>query len=292
MAMIRDDFCVLILTHGRASYCKTQRTLRNSGYTGPIYFVIDDEDEQGDDYRARFGDEWVVEFSKAEAADLFDAGDNLDDRRAVVYARNAAWQIVRDLGFRFFIVLDDDYRFFEFMYGPDHEWERTLVTTQMDGVLNAMAAFVEHTPCDCLAMSQTGEWIGGYAGKPVPFFRRKVMNSFVCDVERPFSFVGRLNEDVNTYVTQAHLGRLFLTTFFVNLKQADTQRNAGGLTDIYESLGTYVKSFYSVMMSPSSVRIGVLVNWSEGGDINPRIHHDIDWRRTAVQILREQHRRT
>lgn len=32
------------------------------------------------------------------------------------------------------------------------------------------------------------------------------MNSFICDTERPFSFMGRFNEDVNTYITHGETG--------------------------------------------------------------------------------------
>ncbi len=37
---------VLILTHGRADNVVTVKTLRQSGYSGEIYIVIDNTDEQ------------------------------------------------------------------------------------------------------------------------------------------------------------------------------------------------------------------------------------------------------
>jgi hypothetical protein len=39
--MLRNDFCVFILTHGRADRVYTYKTIRNQGYTGPIYLVIE-----------------------------------------------------------------------------------------------------------------------------------------------------------------------------------------------------------------------------------------------------------
>jgi thiamine biosynthesis protein ThiI len=38
--MLRNDFCVFILTHGRADRVYTYKTVRNDGYTGPIYLHI------------------------------------------------------------------------------------------------------------------------------------------------------------------------------------------------------------------------------------------------------------
>lgn len=43
---MRDDFCVFILTHGRAGNVKTLKMLQKQGYTGKWYCVIDNEDDQ------------------------------------------------------------------------------------------------------------------------------------------------------------------------------------------------------------------------------------------------------
>lgn len=111
------------------------------------------------------------------------------------------------------------------------------------------------------------------------------MNTFICDTERPFSFLGRINEDVNTYVGGGRRGELFMTIPSVQVNQKQTQSNAGGMTDLYLEAGTYVKSFYSVMTAPSCVTVG------EIGSSHRRLHHSIDWPATAVQIVHERHRK-
>jgi len=77
--------------------------------------------------------------------------------------------------------------------------------------------------------------------------KRKAMNTFFCSVERPFMFLGRINEDVNTYVLLGIRGKLFFMIGNIYIKQKTTQQNPGGLTDIYLDLSTYVKLFYTVM---------------------------------------------
>jgi hypothetical protein len=72
----------------------------------------------------------------------------------------------------------------------------------------------------------------------------------------------------------------------ISLNQKQTQTNSGCMTDIYMASGTYVKSFYSVMYNPSSVKVGVL---SDRG--NPRLHHTVNWRTTVPQILEEKYKR-
>src|SRR4051812_2675736 len=107
-----DGFAAMILTHGRPHHVATYRTLRRLGYTGPIYLIVDNEDRALEEYRTLYGEQVIV-FDKAAAARTFDEGDNFGDRRAVIYARNACFEIARNLGLTYFVELDDDYLRFE-----------------------------------------------------------------------------------------------------------------------------------------------------------------------------------
>jgi hypothetical protein len=281
---MRPDFCAYILSHGRPDNVKTYEALRKAGYTGPIRIVIDDEDKTGPQYIARYGAE-VVKFSKAEAALLFDEMDNFDERRSVIYARNALWGIAKADGYRYFIELDDDYSSFGFRFDSRNNYVHHAVRN-MDECLDLMVEFLKQSGAASVAMSQGGDHIGGYY--ELPALRRKVMNSFVCDVDKPFYFCGKLNDDVNTYVSLGVKGALFFTVMQVMLTQAQTQANSGGLTDIYLAFGTYVKSFYTVMIQPSSVQIGVM---GDHASKVYRIHHKIDWPKTVPMILSPEHRK-
>ena len=66
------------------------------------------------------------------------------------------------------------------------------------------------------------------------------------------------------------------------ITQKTTQSNAGGMTETYLDMGTYLKSFYSVIYSPSCVKI------SEMGDAHKRIHHAVNWDKCVPQILNEK----
>ena len=114
------------------------------------------------------------------------------------------------------------------------------------------------------------------------------MNSFICDVNRPFKFYGRINEDVNFYTNEGRKGKLILTIFGPMLNQKQTQSNAGGMTDIYMDKGTYFKSFYSVMYSPSCVKIALMGRYTE----SMRIHHRVRWNNATPMILDESTKKT
>lgn len=281
---MRNDFVVFILTHGRASSVITDKTLRKCGYTGKIIYIIDNEDAKADKYYEKYGLENVVMFDKKAIAKTFDEADNFKDRRAIVYARNACFQIARDMGYKYFIELDDDYCEFSFTYGRNFVFRQRSIK-QLDRVFEAMLRFYESIPALTIAMSQRGDFVGGKNNDIIrgQKLKRKAMNSFICSVDRPFQFVGRINEDVNTYTLFGSRGELFLQIPFVSLNQKQTQSNKGGMTDIYLNQGTYIKSFYTVMMVPSSVKIGML-----GKDCSSRrIHHSIIWNNTVPKIIRE-----
>lgn len=279
-----SDFAVFILTHGRPDNVITYDTLIRQGYTGAVYIIIDDEDKAADLYRQRFGDKVIV-FDKAAIAESFDEGDNFGDRRTVVYARNASFRIAKDLGITYFLQLDDDY--YEFQYKIAHDLnypqKHFTVKTNLTGIFMAFLEYYQAISAKSIAMAQGGDFIGGEDefGKP----KRKCMNTFFCSTERPFQFIGRINEDVNTYTVSQMRGDLFLTIPFTMMNQMDTQCNDGGMSDIYLDSGTYVKSFYTVMYAPSCTTIGLM------GVSHKRLHHRIDWKKAAPCIVSESVRK-
>lgn len=275
------DFAAFILTHGRPDNVKTYRTLRRQGYSGKIFIIIDDLDSTRKQYEEKFGPEVVV-FGKRAIAKKFDQGDNFNDMRAIFYARNACFEIAKKLGVKHFVQLDDDYNSFEYRFGPALTYQYKNAKN-MDQVFTAVLKFYKRSRCHSIALAQGGDFIGGDQGTMAEILtlKRKCMNSFFCSTERPFPFVGRVNEDVNTYTNLATRGHLFFTTNHVSLIQTMTQTNKGGMTELYVDSGTYVKSFYSVMYHPSGVKIRLLHTK------NARLHHSVDWNATAPKILRE-----
>jgi hypothetical protein len=269
----------------------TYSTLRRSGYTGKIYIVIDDEDSQGPAYRERFRGE-VLSFSKAESAAESDEGDNFPGPRGVVvYARNACFRLAESVGCKYFIQLDDDYYNFSFRHSLDVRDGSVTTRLTLDALFAGMVDFLSSTTMLTIAMSQGGDHMGG--SKEQFFFRlrRKAMNSFVCSTDRPFSFFGRLNEDVNAYTAMGRRGDLFFTAMQVQLSQVRTQKSSGGLTEAYLDMGTYVKSFYSVMFCPSAVTVGELRDPRDTRAQTGRMHHKINRNACVPKIISERHRK-
>ena len=281
------DFCAFILTHGRADNVRTYRTVREQGYTGPIVIVIDDEDIQRQKYIDKFGSENVEIFSKTKIAKTFDRCDNFDKRGAIIYARNACFDIAKKRGYTYFIELDDDYTSFSYRFDAELNYIETKIKN-LDAVWSRMLAYyIDNPRFASIAMAQGGDFIGGRNsgfGQMKP--KRKAMNSFICSTERRFTFIGTINEDVNTYTNKATTGMLFLTIPLVCLHQQTTQRTPGGMTELYLDSGTYLKSFYSVMLTPSAVKIAVM-----GGDAEKRLHHFVEWNHCCPKIISDRHKK-
>ena len=107
----------------------------------------------------------------------------------------------------------------------------------------------------------------------------------LCSTKREFKYIARMNDDVTTYVRLGQTGKLFFQVNSISINQTKTQASAGGLTEMYLDLGTYVKSFYTIMFAPSCTKI------SKMGNTNKRIHHKIAWKNAVPVILNEKYKK-
>jgi hypothetical protein len=274
---MENNFAVFILTHGRPDNVKTYTTLRKCGYTGKVYFIVDNEDKQLETYQKNYGIEYVKIFDKKAMADEIDEGNNFDNRKVIIHARNAAFKIAKEIGIKYFVQMDDDYYYFGYRYETGAK-----IIKNLDKVFEIMLNFYKSVNIKSIAFSQGGDHIGGFSGIKL---KRKCMNSFFCSTDRPFQFVGSINEDVNTYTTLGSRGEVFFTFTNIQLDQKDTQSNNGGMTDEYALTGTYVKSFHSVIMQPSSVKASMM------NSNNKRIHHSISWKNTTPMIVSQAYKK-
>lgn len=281
--MVRDNFAIFILSHGRADNMKTVDTLRKCNYTGKWYIVLDNEDKTYNRYAEKFGEDKLIVFDKLKISQEFDTCDvSYRDRKAIVYARNACFNIAQDLGLTYFLELDDDYTCFRQRWLKGNTFASTYVT-QLDPIIEATLDFLDESGALTVAWAQTGDFLGGKTSRVYrERLTRKAMNSFFCRTDRRFDFIGRINEDVNTYTWRGTRGELMFTITDMSLDQLATQQNGGGMSDLYLNVGTYIKSIYSIIVSPSCVKI------AEMGASHKRIHHLVDWETCTPKILNER----
>lgn len=276
---MRNDFVVFILTHGRANNMHTYKALMRAGYSGRVIFVVDNEDKTIDEYYANFGKENVYVFDKIEKAKQVDSMDLSPDRRAILYARCASYDIAENLGVKYFLQLDDDYSNFRSRV-VDGSSLKTVYIRNFDKLVDLMIEFLETSGADTVAFSQIGDFIGGVSSKVCEDrLARKAMNSFFCKTDRRLVWSGRMNEDVTAYVTLGSRGRLFFTIADVSIDHLATQSLSGGMSESYSDSGTYIKTFYTVMAAPASVKVYTV------GTTHKRFHHTINWETAVPKII-------
>lgn len=283
---MNNEFAVFILSYGRPDRIITYNMLRKEGYTGKIYIVCSDDDKTLNKYKKKYKDDIIV-FNKDDYVDKFDIGDNFNDKRVVVYARNAIWDIVEKLGYEYFIVLDDDYERLAYLSDENGKYS-SILFKNLDKIFNIYFDYYKKTNALSIAPIQGGDLFGGE--QSVMFsgglMKRKVMNVWFLSTKRKFKIVGRINEDTSTYTSLGIQGHLFLQIPDMRIEQIDTQQNEGGLTDFYLDTGTYIKSFYTVMYAPSCCRVTLM-----GSTKNQRLHHRISWNNTCPKIINEEYKK-
>jgi len=247
---------IFILTHKRPEQQITIATLKKAGYTGDLYLLCDTQDPTLKQYKKLYGDS-VKTFDKKAYVNKFDLMTNDVKFNAVVYARNAVYDVAKKMGLDYIVVMDDDYSVFYLSVDQTGFYKRTKVT-DMDRLITAHLKFLETANLDVLAFAQGGDFVGGWNGninknnfRPL----RKAMNVFFLKVSNPIQFNGTINEDSTMGVQVAQAGGVVITNCLVQLEQTTTQKAVGGLTDIYKDAGTYQKSFYTLIASPSSTRV-------------------------------------
>lgn len=282
---MRDDFAVFILTHGRPDNQLTLKALKKQGYTGKWYLLLDDEDDTYDRYVANYGIDKIKVFCKKDYDSKITFMDNFKGPREIItYARHAVFDVAREMGLKYFLMLDDDLGGFSIRFYEGSESLQAPVK-DLDELFAMFIKLLEETGALTITTALAGDYIGGAKNPMFKYgHKRKAMNTFFCRTERPINFMGRFNEDVVTYVYYGMLGELFFAVGNVYVAESLTQNVKGGMTDSYKMLGTYIKSFYAVMAVPSAVKISVLSN------VYYRIHHKIVWRYAVPRILSEKYR--
>lgn len=279
-----NDFCICILSYKRADNLHTYKTLREQGFSGKIYIICSTDDDTIDEYRQKY--ENVLVFNKEKYVGTFDIGDNFPERNTVIYARNAVFDLMKENNEEYFIVLDDDYTVFRYSTMPDGSYmKKGNKIKDCDYIFSLLVNYYKSINAKTLAIAQGGDFIGGeLSGLFKKRIGRKAMNFFICSTKRRFNYIGRANDDVNTYVRLGELGNIFLTVVDIRLEQKPTQKNKGGLTEMYLDAGTYIKSFYSILFHPSAVKVSVM------GGAHKRLHHMITWKYAVPCIIDQKYK--
>ena len=251
---MRNDFAIFILSHGRANNQITLKTLRKAGYTGKWDIVVDDSDEQKDEYVEKYGDHIIV-FDKNAEYEKADTFTNEKYLKCILYARNACEKIAKKNEFKYFCQLDDDITSLVYRY-EDDEKAKSKNVTNLDDLLEAYIDFLESGNISCASFATQNAFIGGVSSlRSEP--NRRCFNVFFRNVNIPVKWRCAMNEDYITSILEGMTGKVFIEPKFVGVgtKEVGKGTQTGGMKETYAYMSDYERCFYAVIAAPSAFSV-------------------------------------
>ena len=255
--MTRNDFGVIIISHGRP-HCETIKTLHESGYTGKIFVVVDDEDKTLQEYLDLYGENVHV-FHKFE---WFDVGDNMDSPRTVgVFARNECLKVAKEKGLTYYLEMDDDLKSLSYRYNDDGHLKGKKVKS-FDLVIEAICDYFDNSAIGCLGFGNANDYIGGVEHFDGANVSRVPMNSFFLRADDDIMWLGRNSDDFITVINEQHKGKYWcrfpsVQAVYDVWSPKKNSKEKGGSIALYNELGSWRLRFYGVIFKPGCIKISI-----------------------------------
>ena len=277
------SFAVFIPTNGRAENQITYDYLREHGYTGEIFLIVDDLDEDKERYLELYGDNVIV-FDKEEWALKTDRVHNTLELRTVTYARNFISNLAKKIGLDYFAMVDDDLSSFSIRY----EHQDSLKGKKADNVDGVFKAYVQYMQ-DCNIMitgfGGAGNYIGGLNSQFQKGVTFNLAGTFILKTDElpdTFQFRGYVNEDVMVGLDYMSRGHLLFRILDVMHSTPQRGSNDGGHADMYSEQNIYIQDSLVATAHPDK-----LTRMAKDGEFSSRIN----WNNVRPKILTERWRK-
>lgn len=244
-------FAIFILTNGRPNHQYTLEFLRKS-FKGDVFLVCDNEDKALKEYQRNYGEQVIV-FDKKEWVSKSDPMDNFQSKNSVLYARNAVFEIAKDMGYEYFVMVDDDVTGLSFRYEKDGKLVGKPVK-DFNKVSSAILETMDNTGTDFFSFGMDKIYIGGSSNGQ---YQKKIIDKVYCFIfcrtEQQHFYKGIMNEDEINNILSMSVGKLAksLTAIQINYKPIGRD-NIGGNAETYNENGyySYVRNFYPIIAFP------------------------------------------
>lgn len=220
-----------------------------------VHIVCDDMDETLDTYKNNYGDAIIV-FDKQKYIQTCDSGVQKPTGRHPTYARNACFDIAKQLGYTHIIIADDDIRYIHHRIVNDDKLTGTQVTNLPMVVEKCIDYMCLNEHIRCIGFGTPNSFIGGVNAQ---IFKHGmdylIANLGIYDVNRPVTFVSECQEDLIASVTYTAKGQLMCVIPFLKVEAITEGRNGGGIVGHYDESNTFYRYFGSFIYMPASMTI-------------------------------------
>lgn len=247
------NFAVYIISHERADRVETYKTLRDSGYTGQIYVVVDNEDSQLRVYQNRFGLDVLV-FNKQIYINESDTLEIEHRRASALYVRNAVEFIAKESGYDAFVVMDDDITNLRFRWIEGSTY-KSLRAFNLDYVLKWYCEYLCTCDIATLSFEHCMFYLGGVSDDKISNERWTYQIHF-RNTKFPVDWISVINEDIITEISTAIRGYIWWSLPHVVFDAVAMNEENGGVKETYDSMSSYERAFLSVISQPSCCKVG------------------------------------
>lgn len=273
---------IFIPSYKRANNLKTVNYLEKFEYPSKlIHVVVDDETPDLDDYKyqaqSRGFKLHIFNLNEAQRRYDFVYALPASMKRTTGMARNMFFDIAKELNIKIFGYMDDDTLYFSIR--PNQVYKRIANKDDIKIAFALLAEFIDKHKIGLIALPQIGDifhhdsdYLLKYKTRNCIFFN----TDYIEHGERGF-----LGDDISMFMSVLNEG-LFTGSLWgaIYLNQANTAKQAGGLTEIYKEAKLMSKALICPIQFPSCV-------WVEKQKMNGgRIHHHIDYRYLVPKILK------
>lgn len=244
-------FAIFILTNGRPNHQYTLEFLRKS-FKGDVFLICDNEDKTLKEYQNNYGEKVIV-FDKKEWVSKSDPMDNFQSKNSVLYARNAVFEIAKDMGYEFFVMVDDDVTGLSFRYEKDGKLVGKPVK-DFNKVSSVILETMDNTGTDFFSFGMDKIYIGGSSNGQ---YRKKIIDKVYCFIfcrtEQQHFYKGIMNEDEINNILSMSVGKLAKSLTAIQIQYKPIGRdNIGGNAETYNENGyySYIRNFYPIIAFP------------------------------------------
>lgn len=228
--------------------CRTAKLLNRIGYTGDFYICIQEDDKHKQQYIENFGEDKIITYDYYEQIPQTDFLDNYgNEKTGVVVVRNIIPKIAKSMGCKRYWILDDDITSFRYFKYKEGKFKTINDGAKLEKIFYMISEFGHKTNIlKCGFKRDGGMWA------PNPFkFEHYVVQIMNLDVNAP-PFRGRLAEDDVHDLSLLHQGKLIFNfpSITYTCSEFDTNKDGGGLNDMYQTFGMYRRFAYILLVCP------------------------------------------
>lgn len=245
---------IFVISYNRADRVETYSALRDAGFFGEIFVVIDVNDPQYIKYLTRFGKE-LISYSKPNEKLVADTLESEKRESSAVYARNAVESIANHMRLDAFIILDDDITSFRYRWMQEGICKSLKITQYIDRILLAYIDYMLSCNIATLSFENCMFYIGGISDDKISN-ERWTYQIHIRNTKFPVEWKSIINEDIITEIMTATRGYIWWSLPHVVYDAVAMNEKSGGNKDNYDTFSEFKRAMFATVVNPSSCKPG------------------------------------